>query len=372
MKYGIDVPKVILLSERIRNAWSFYFWNFSFCQKHIRFTAEERTNYVGDLLLYFDDTVHLLENIQFGANYRSALYDSVAVLQFMYIQQDLIDEVLCIFRLPSGLVSDKNPIRTIRNELIGHPIRRERNHDLLSSVFITQDSHSGILQYVRYHKENDYDFEIVRYDWATLFRQHENYIMQQLTHIHNKVCKVIKLFSKQLEGLKSNMLKMPFESLVAVVNQLYEIFHKHSYLYNGENIIYCHRRRKDHPRYENAVALYYEGLREYLEETVKNIGEYISSTLEVEPAKEVVPLEWPTIIETNGDEHQPNPMDSYVFSKLFEKHPIFGLDFFKRQFEKDEEIMVELENMGKNLDNDAEYYSSYELLRKIFLKRNFI
>ncbi len=47
-----------------------------------------------------------------------------------------MDELLYIFKLQHSEMADKEPNRTVRNELVGHPIRRKPNDGpLISSVY---------------------------------------------------------------------------------------------------------------------------------------------------------------------------------------------------------------------------------------------
>jgi len=56
-------------------------------------------------------------------------------------------------------------------------------------------------------------------------------------------------------------------------------------------------------------------------------------------------------------------------SKLYEKHPVFGVSYFKRKFSGNERVMEELSNMERYKDDNLEYYSSFEYLK--YLLTNF-
>src|SRR5438045_3034682 len=122
--------------DKITTSWNHYFWKNKFCQNRINFTSEIKTNYYGDILSYFNDTLALLTDINPKKEFNKSIFQTIGVLQLIYTQQDLIDELLYIFKLPQSTKGDKNPNRDIRNELIGHPIRRKpKDNELISSVF---------------------------------------------------------------------------------------------------------------------------------------------------------------------------------------------------------------------------------------------
>lgn len=77
---GIDSAAIISQSEKIRESWNDFFLESKYCQSQIRFGIDERSNYMGDLLKYFDDTIELLAKIPLKQDYQQALHDSVSVL----------------------------------------------------------------------------------------------------------------------------------------------------------------------------------------------------------------------------------------------------------------------------------------------------
>jgi len=109
--------------DRILRTWDNYFWEYDFLRKKINFTTELKTNCLADVLTYLDDTLPMTVGYEGNEDNANTLHNITGFLQLVYVQQDLIDEILRIFKLNKSVISDKDPNRKIRNELIWHPIR---------------------------------------------------------------------------------------------------------------------------------------------------------------------------------------------------------------------------------------------------------
>ena len=152
------MTEIKAMLEKITRVWNNYFLNFEFLQNQINYTEEVRTNYFGDILSYFNDTLELLTQRSQKDDYKSVLFHSTGLLQIIYVQQDLIDELLYIFKVEQGLQEDKEPNRSIRNELVGHPIRRKDGGkgEFISSAFYSYDLDPENIHYILYQKENGF------------------------------------------------------------------------------------------------------------------------------------------------------------------------------------------------------------------------
>ena len=142
--------------DKVTDAWNSYFYKLKFCKKRIHFDQEVATNYYGDIIHYFSDTFPLISNKNFSKSPKNRIQNVIVLLQSMYIQQDLIDEILNIFRLPKSNSTQKKVIRNLRNKLIGSPISRARNGKLKSSVLMRYDNPKEIITYVLYSSENNF------------------------------------------------------------------------------------------------------------------------------------------------------------------------------------------------------------------------
>jgi len=92
--------------KKIAKFWNSFVFRYRIIQKEINWTDEVKTNYFGDILNFFLDTFELLDINTKKANTDSAIIYLTGILQIIYAQQDLIDELLYIFKLPGSKLSD--------------------------------------------------------------------------------------------------------------------------------------------------------------------------------------------------------------------------------------------------------------------------
>lgn len=381
----IDTEKIIFNFEHIQDGWNEYIYRSKFCRKTVRFTEEEQTNYVADLLNYFDDTIHLLTQFKINDNYRSALYDNIAVLQIMYIQQDLISELFQIFKVNQD--EKDNTIRFLRNELIGHPISRNKKRELLSSVFITRRTQGTSLEYIRYHKNNGYKFDLKSYEWPQLFAIHEKYLLEHFSMLLNKIDEILLSFKRALIDLQNQIGNSLTTDLVKAVESIHEQYHQNCHPYSADNILYNISKTETHPRYELTNNIYIDGLKESVEFYCHSIDDFLQRQFVREVDKPPVTRPKIEIIYTDDIDEtkdnsdfkvkvvkpsKPAPNNSYyyAFSKIHNPDHPFGLSYFKREFSNDKEVMMELDNM--NIINSAEFHISYEYLRQLLLGRGIL
>jgi len=372
---GLDTHLITTLSESIRDGWNDFFLESAYCQNLIRFGKEEQTNYMGDLLNYFDDTVELLTQIPLKKDYQKALFDTISVLQLMYIGQDLIDELRLVFKMPASSGEGKMLIRTLRNELTGHPISRDRGKNFISSVFLTRNSHGDVIEYLRYHKDDDYKAKVVRHSWSELVKIHENYLVDNLNAILAVLKVKLKRYQLQLDKFVATFSNITFEGLVNRTDHLMESFFEHSALYSRTNLLYYFESHDIHPRYSFCTQLFTKELMSAILETRENIikfrREMVKSEIQVNNIVETkIVFSSSNGISTRSLSSLPNIR--YQFSKLREKHPIFGIEFFIETYGDDPELGAEILHMRDISSNDREFYCSYEYLRHLFSTRGLL
>jgi hypothetical protein len=360
--------------EKITKTWNHFFWDNKYCQKQINFTTEVRTNYYGDILSYFNDTLDFLENFEFNPDFQKSIFQAIGTLQTIYIHQDLIDELLYIFKLHKSTKKDKSPNREIRNELVGHPIRKIEG-ELISSVFFGREFKSGTIHYILYSKDNNFKGKVIFHKLQSLVDNHQEYLEKFTRNIWKRIENILKKLQKKLYLIKSLLQrKVKFHNLLNIVDHYFNQIFKDNYLFDPTILTECFDRQNENTRYRNTVDLFVNTLEEYLSETIKSIDELFA----LQPTKwEEVEIPRIEVEFVNMNEEAPEitPITKnldYEFSKLFEKHPVFGLDYFLEMFKNDSKIKDELINMRNHHDNNLEYYSSYEYLRILLINKGLL
>ncbi len=366
----MDEVKVKL--ERITDFWNYYVWNYDIIQNQVLWNKEVRTNYYGDILSYFNDTFDLVSKKPEAGGFKDGIFYFTGLLQVVYIHQDIMDELLKIFKIRNSLKNDKNPNREIRNELIGHPISREgKTRTLKSSTFFGNHLTSDRLHYLRYTSSNNFRMEEKSYSVDDIVANHKEYLDKYFDLILGKIKNILTKYERQLREL-DEMLEneVDFNKIIDLVAQRFEGIFEHSWLYREQILKECYRRTDEHIRYKYAVDYFKNELKSHLTDTYSSISEIITgerewTKLESEPMPEIKFIKASSKSTKAGE--KPNDYH-YELGKLHEKHPIFGISYFKKAFKDNSEIMAELENMESNIDSELEYYSSYFYLKHLIKK----
>jgi hypothetical protein len=313
----------------INKYWNDYYLSRKFFQKKINFTDDVKTNYYGDLNNYFNDTLTLIKPIDGNNSTEQYISYFTVLLQTIFVHQDLIDELLYIFKLDRSSKEDKNPNRTIRNELIGHPISKCKKNELQSSVLLDIDNFDNqTINYHRYSKENKFIPEKQSFEIDKIINDHINFIDNYLDKIIQKCKKEIIKYNKEIKKIVNIPLEKQFNFI--------EIFEP-NLLSSIENIF----------------------LNEYLEYYYKNIRKHRRYLYCLKNYKETL-LDVVCNRSCSFEEGILN--DKYTIEKLYAKHMIFNVDFYIKRYKDNHIIYKELLNMKDNINNDKEYYASLNYL----------
>ena len=126
--------------SKITGIWNYYIWEYRECNKHIKFTKEARTNYFGTIIGYFTDTFDVVFEVRESKSLSDTFSNNISLLQTIYVHQDFIEELLELFKCginKGDLKKDENYTinRDLRNELIGHPLRKQKGKLISSTLF---------------------------------------------------------------------------------------------------------------------------------------------------------------------------------------------------------------------------------------------
>jgi len=355
--------------DKITVFWNYFAWNYKEIQKNLVWNAEVKTNYYGDILRLFTETFELFERKPSKGNFHDSIFYFTGLLQIIFIHQDLIDELLRIFKIESSSKNDKNPNRTIRNELVGHPIRRDKQKKLISSVFWDGDLTTEVLRYRKYSNDDKFKVEDISYKTETIITSHYTFLNKYLEKIFEKIRFILGKFAKQLKELENVLDRgVDFNKLVDLTFQRYEQIFEYNCLYSVSILKVCNEKKNEHLRYQYVVDRFKKELKESLVQTQADIKDLISMIDLKEKDKEslekfVFPLKNSSKI-TQMPEDYPSEL-----SKLYERHSKSEIVYFKRIFNDDPEMIKELNNMENNNDDNLEYYSSLEYLKQLINKK---
>lgn len=364
--------------ERITDFWNDFVWSYKMIQNQIVWDEEVKTNYYGDILCYLNDTFDLLKRKPSKSDFQDSIFYVTGLLQIIYVQQDLTDELLRIFKIENSSRKDKNPNREIRNELIGHPISKEKvgkAYKFKSSIFWGRHLTTENLHYIKYAMDKNFEGEEKSYKIEDIITSHREYLDKYFDKISEKIRNVLKKYAKHLKELESALEKeIDFFKIVDLTSQTYEHMFELNYLYNVKCLKECYKRKDEHVRYQYVVDFFKKELSQCLIDTHSDIQRLISDIkLEKETTESI---ETPQIeirffdSSDNSILKNKKPRDyRYEIGKLHGKHPIYGVSYFKGLFKDNPKIIVELDNMEFNMHNDLEYYSSFEYLTYLIKKR---
>lgn len=379
MEYTMQLAKEKL--SLIADIWNDYILEYKFCNKKIKFSKDVKSNYFGDILRYFLDTFHLVYKNNKSKNFSNNIASSITFLQSIYIQQDFVEELLLMFKCgisKGDLQKDKTYAinRNIRNELIGHPIRKqdiEGSNQLLSSTIFSNSMTASNISYLRYHRDNNYKFEEIHHSKKDIIARHDIFLNHYFDIIIKKLKIILAQFHSTIIEIEQKASTIPFPSLINIVKCYFEPFFESNHLYKPAILLELCIKQHTHERYFNALALFKCELQISLKETRENIMDIREKSIESKISKKIGKSVVPKVIfvdYSNSKEDKLKIKDSfqYELGKLVNKNNIENFHLFcgilKKRCSNNPGILIELNNMENNLSNALEYYSSYYLVRK--------
>jgi len=377
--------------KKISEIWNNYIWEYKFCNSKIKFTDDVKSNYFGDILNYFSDTFDIIYADKKTEVFSENIENSISLLQAVYIQQDFIEELLHIFKCNIDKGSLKQDVnystnRELRNELVGHPIRKidiDGTRQLLSSTLFSNSVTDKQISYLRYHKDNNYKFEEVKHLKTDIIKRHSCFVETYFDIIIEKLKGILKSFELKLGEIENVIQNAPFENVVKIVTDSFEHIFKTNYLYNPEILKNIYNLKDKNKRYLNAIEMFYNDLNQSLKERKEEITELINDKdrhSNIRNKKTIVP-KITTYLENSEDDSSTNEKLQqknypktfhYEMSKLISRDDAYNFTFYtsllKNKFNHNKLVMSEIENMKLNFSDTLEYYCSYYLIDKLLIK----
>ena len=370
-------PEVENKLDQIANIWNNFIWEYEFCTRKIKFSTDVKTNYFGDILGYFQDTFDIVFSQNKHSGYSERFSYTISLLQAIYVQQDFVEELLEIFK--TGIVKgdlkqnlNYSINRDVRNELVGHPIRKQKGN-LISSTLFSYQAKVGEIQYLRYHKERNFEFEIKTFKILDIQKRHQDFLEEYFDKILEKLKKILDEFLTEIDKVEQVIKKGDFETVIKLVELYFEAIFKSDYAYDKISLIKIYNQKDQHIRYQNFIDRFYDDLNCSIAETRK----YVKTIFEKKPKKENIQKKLPNIEfvfkDLSSDEKkeiqkQQKKSYHYEIGKLATKRNREDFDFFgnilKSKCEENNLVIKELKHMEENIYNEIEYYSALRLINK--------
>lgn len=362
--------------DKIADIWNYFIWDYRYCSSKIKFNDDVKTNYFGDILGYFQDTLEIVfETKKFSTEYSEKFSHTISFLQAIYIQQDFIEELLSIFKtsIEKGHLKNDNLYsinRDLRNELIGHPIRKFEGK-LFSSTLFSYQANEGEIQYLRYHTDNKFQSEKKTYSIKDIQQRHKEFLEKYFDIILRKLKTILDEFVSELDKLENVIINRDFSTVLKLVELYFEAIFENDYLYDKQSLLKIYARKDEHMRYQNFIDRFYKDLKS----SIADIKKFVTEIYEREKIdySQISNVEFPqidflftdsTITKTCKEEQKTTY--HYEIGKIATKRNAMDFDFFggllRRKCENNELVLNELNHMESNIYNEIEYYTSLRLI----------
>lgn len=352
--------------KEISKIWDYFIVPSQFCRNQINYGEQELTNYFVGITGYFHDTFEIIIEPQQYNNFTETFSYYISYLQAIYIQQDFVAELLNIFGLMNAKKNlNKNSTysqnRKIRNELIGHPISRNKQQDnrLESSTTFGYWPEKDSITYLRYHRNNNFNGEIISYNISEIRMRHIEFLNLYFDKILEKLKKIVNKYLLVINKVILNLKVVDFQTVIEDVSTYLEFILSHEF--EKERILEIYRKKGEHIRYENMIDYFLNRVNYCLLEMRNVATSFIEN-------KEFIAVNQNELIFKYNDSI--NNEFHYELGKLSESNlSIRNFDFnsgiIRRKFSENLEINEELNNMTQNPTNIMEYYCSIKLLNQL-------
>jgi hypothetical protein len=370
----INLKQKLLLVSRI---WKDFIRYNQFCLSTINYTKSE--NYFSDIITYFHDVSPLIYTQKKAETFSDNIQYTIGFMQSIFIQQDFIQELLEIFNCKVSTNDlwkniDYSINREIRNELVGHPISRDKKNKskLVSSVIFGNTTNEKEIVYLRYHIDKRFEYEKLNHQKSAIIDRHNKFLVFYLDIIIIKMKSILASYKKEILKIEKLIPKQSFENLLNSFEQNFEGVFNDNPLYTTKILREIFKNENRHPRYKNVIEVFVADLKQTLKETRLNIQHLVSNQL-INDSK---------IIETDlnynsefYDESNEEINDSiinapisYELQELSERNDIVLFKMYSSLLieKRPGNILIaeEIENMRINYDNTLEYFCSYQLIAK--------
>lgn len=361
--------------DKISAIWTGYIRKYRFCQGRIKYTPDVKSNYFGDITGYFSDTLPILFKKNRKVTFASYLESAISFLQIIYVQQDLVEELLHIFKCKSTkavLNKDGNykTNRELRNELVGHPVRKkdiEGSRELLSSTLFSDPITAEEIAYLRYHRDNKYKFEAITHKKTDILERHTGFLLTYLDKIIGKQKVILLAFKKEIAKLETVLEKGKLEAVVHYTGICFEYIFRYDNLYQKDFLLGTYKLKDTHPRYQHGINLFLDELRQVITDTKRTIEELVTDDDRFSqpraryktPRLRFTYVDDPTAQTPEPKEQSFSCEMGKLGSKDDTKRWTFYMSLLRKKVAGNDTVLRELQHMEDNFENDMEYYCAY-------------
>lgn len=365
---------------RIRDLWDHYFIEHKSLNSKTWSPKNTDFKYVGTILGNFIDTFDVIYDYNHSQDERYSYSSNMSLMQAIYIQQDIMEDLLLIFRCSINKEhlkqdDDYSINRNIRNELMGHPIRRT-GAELTSTTLIAYNGKKGCINYMRHHKDTGFQFELISHKVTDILTRHTSFIKTYFGKIIQQIKKLMKNFIKQLKQIQNVIDSIEFPQLLNFTDTNFESIYRQDFGYDNLREIY--EKRVEHPRYQHFIDYFKEELKSNISGHLENIEEKFNPPEEVEQEfqslQPIFEIDDDGNIQINIDNDSDENVTvnfeerntySYEIGKLATNRDLFQMcyNIIKEGCADNKIIVEELEHMKNNLFNNLEYYCALRMIR---------
>lgn len=368
--------------DRIRTLWEIYFLEHKLLKDSVWTPKNITFSYVGTILGNFIDTFDVIYDYKIASANEFNYASNMSLMQAIYIQQDIMEDLLLIFRTKINkgnlkLDENYNLNRNIRNELMGHPIRRD-GAELISTTLIAYDGAKDCIKYMRYHKDNGFEFEVISHKIQEILERHSNFIKTYFNKIILQIKKLMKPFIRKLNEILIIIDSIEIPKLVNFIDQCFESVYRQDFCYG--HLVEIDEKRAIHPRYQHFIDTFKLELKESITGHLKNIEEKFNPVEEIQQEFETISPLFETdengsfkiiIADQDGDNLRNEAASkkrnsySYEIGKLATNPHLFDMCYntIKKGCSDNAIILEELEHMKINRFIDIEYYCALKMIR---------
>lgn len=376
-----------LISEKIKlvaKSYNDYIYKYSCFEKGKQFSGikkvKKHDNYFAEIMNYLLDTLPMVKVADQGNDIDSNIFHHIGLLQIIYVQQDLMGEMLKIFGCPEGN-SGKEMNRKLRNELIGHPVSTPRNDeknkydDIKSTVLwnLVKTTNKTIC-YTRYSFEkNNHHVETISVDLSEVINRHNAYLNKNLDIILGKIkSDFLPMMVNNIRVLECKWDN--FEALAHLANQYFDLA-ENEILFSSEWLMKFKRMENDHPRYKFVCGYFKLSLNKAIEEknraidcVIDDINQILEGNIEHRVQSIPISVMCHNLKFGASDQYSEKRKDidnTYCLSPLLQKDRYIdsiSFNVLKAHYRDNEDVMSELRYMECNMADDMEYNAAYNFL----------